>query len=108
MILNVKLLKDGTGRVCIHWLQESQEGPLEISGNAQLKKAMGQPLVFRGRIACNPKQNTVNPQHKGQEVLMCMHSNEIRAVTCPACLAVPEAIELLKSYEDIVEIAGVS
>ena len=133
MILNVKLLPDGSGRVCIHWLMEDtydaakeppdslkplgrlvkeaadgDQFPIRVQGHPQLRSQTGQPAMVRGRIACNPKQNTVNPQHRGQEVLMCMHSNEVRAVTCPKCLATPEAVELLKSYENTLEVAGVS
>lgn len=131
MILNVKMLPDKSGRCLIHWLiedvfdpskvgpdsldavgrvvqQAACEGelfPIKIQGHTQLRTQMGQPVSIRARIACNPKQNTVNPQHKGQEVFMCMHSNDVRAATCPRCLATPEAVELMKSYENTEEIA---
>ncbi len=134
MILNVKLLPDKSGRVLIHWLQEdtydatkvgpdslkplarlvdeadSKEGafPIRINGHPQLRAGCGQATVASARIACNPKQNTVQPQHKGQEVFMCMHSNDIRAVTCEKCLATHDAVELLKQYENTVEVAAVS
>jgi hypothetical protein len=132
MILNVKMLPDKSGRVLIHWLQEdvydasklpadslkplarlvdqADKGdayPIKIQGHPQLRRGSGQATVSKARIACNPTQNSVNPQHKGQEVFMCMHSNDVRAVTCPKCLATVDAAELLKQYEDTMEIAQV-
>ena len=111
MILNVKMLPDKSGRVLIHWLQEGVEGgtayPIKIQGHPQLRAQCGQSVVINARIACNPKQNSVNPQHRGQEVFMCMHSNDVRAVTCPQCLATVDAVELLKQYEDVLEVAQV-
>lgn len=133
MILNVKLLPDKSGRVLIHWLQEdtfdaSKEGadslkplahlvkeadapggafPIKINGHPQLRGGVGQAVVANARIACNVKQNSVNPLHRGQEVFMCMHSNDVRAVTCPRCLETKDAVELLKQYEDTLEVAQV-
>lgn len=87
MILNLKRLTDGTERLCIHWLVESSEGSIETQPNTKITERGAFKLGgVKGYIACNPKQNSVNPQHRGQEVMMCLHTNEIRAVTCPKCL----------------------
>lgn len=107
MILNVKILNDGTERVLIHWLMEAADGPIETKPNI-IGTERG-PLKLggvRGRIACNPEQNSVNPQHNGQEVLMCMHSNDVRAATCPKCLATDEAKALLAKYSEGVDLAA--
>jgi hypothetical protein len=88
-ILNVKLVPDGSGRAMIHWLQEDAAGPIKTTGH-DVYKCMP---AFRGRIACNPAQNTVNPQQRNGETLLCLHSNDARAVTCPKCMATPEYLD---------------
>lgn len=102
MILNVKMLSDGSGRVCIHWLIQDEAGPIKTTARPDLAKL----TTTSGRIACNPKQNSVNPVDRNGEHLMCLHSPEVRAVTCPKCLATPEAIALLATYADTMEISG--
>jgi len=94
-ILNVKLLPDKSGRVLIHWLQPDEAGPVQTQGHPVY--ACIQP--FRGKIACNPTQNTVNPQVRNGETLMCMHSNEVRAVTCPKCMLTPDYIGFAANME---------
>ena len=109
MILNVKMLGDGSGRACIHWLVESDKGPIETQERFAITQ-LG-PIKLggvKGYIACNPQQNTVNPQNRGGETLMCMHTNEVRAATCPKCLATPEAVALLKHYAEHLETAAVA
>lgn len=107
MILNVKILNDGSERVLIHWLIEDDKGPIETKPNVMVTERGPFKLGgVRGRIACNPEQNSVNPQHRGQEVLMCMHSNDVRAATCQKCLATDEAKALLAKYAEGVDLAA--
>lgn len=107
MILNVKLLNDGSWRVLIHWLIEDEAGPISTNSKTVVTPRGAMKLGgVKGRIACNPLQNTVNPQHHGQEVMMCMHSNDVRASTCPKCLATDEAKELLAKYAESVDLAA--
>ena len=99
MILNVRSLPDG--RILIHWLVEDDNGPIETKPNVMVT-ARG-PLRLggvKGYIACRTEQNSVNPQHRGQEILMCMHSNDVRAATCPKCLETEKAKETLALYEN--------
>ena len=103
MILNIKLLPDGSGRTLIHWLNQDDEGPIQTKGHAKYK---GIFPGIRGRIACNPKQNSVNPVDRNGEHLMCMYSEEVRAATCPKCLATEEAKAILAKYENTMELSG--
>jgi hypothetical protein len=60
----------------------------------------------QGYIACNKRQNTVLPQQQGDRTLLCCHTNEARAVTCPECQKTPEWTKMMAIYEDLVETAG--
>ena len=96
-VINVRLLADKSGRACIHWLMPDEAGPIATVGVTKMT-ALG-PLRLggiRGRIACNPEQNSVNPMLRGGETLMCMHSDDVRAATCPKCLGTVEAIAMLE------------
>jgi hypothetical protein len=99
-VLNVKLLNDGSGRVCVHWLISDEQGLIECKGSI-IAGPQG-PLVDNStkkyRVACNPKQNSINPQVRNGETFMCIPTGEIRAVTCPRCLATPEAIQAMAPY----------
>ncbi len=102
MILNMRLLNDGSGRVCIHYFIRDPEGPITTpKGQGQLAGCGG----TKGRIACNPEQNSVSSQVSNGEYRMCVHSDDPRAVTCPACLASPEAKALLEHYAGMVDVA---
>lgn len=106
-VVNVRLLKDGTNRVCIHWLQEVKDGPIRYECDSQFRRNSGQSTQVVARIACRPEQTTIFPQQRGAEQLLCVHSSEIRAVTCPDCLATPAAVEALQeSHERIDPLAG--
>lgn len=100
-IVNIRLLGDGSGRVCVHWFIRDEIGPIRTPGTAHMT-ALG-PIPFGGvvgRIACNPDQNTVTTQQNGMEFFPCCHSDDVRAATCPKCLETSEAkamIERLKS-----------
>lgn len=86
--LVVKQLKDGSGRLCIHWLVRDDAGPIKL---LDVNVPTPYPKGKQARIACNKEQNAVTPQQRGQEVFLCLRTDEIRAVTCPACLATNEA-----------------
>jgi len=70
-------------------------GSIEVSAGGQGFKAgpfLNKDVVKKWRIACNPLQNSINPQVAGNgERVMCIPSDDIRAVTCPKCLATQEA-----------------
>lgn len=107
-ILNLKQLKDGSGRVCVHWLIPDESGLIEthgsigVSGGGTGFKAgpfLDKNVVKKWRVACNPKQNSINPQvAPSGERFMCIPTDEIRAVTCPACLATEEAVAAMTPY----------
>lgn len=97
--LNIKELPDG--RVCIHLLVEVNDGPIKLAGHPQLRSVTGQTADVRGKIACNPLQNSVQPQERHGQTFMCMFSNEVRAVSCPKCLATMEAIEMLSRLKEM-------
>lgn len=98
MRLKVQRLKDGTtevdiktlpdGRTCIHWLEERDDGPVEVQGHPQLRQLQGRPAVGRYMVACRPTQTTIASQKRGNVRFMCMTSGDVAAVTCPQCLEV--------------------
>jgi hypothetical protein len=101
----MKLLKDGTGRVCIHWFIRDPQGPIETPGRIH-PTSVG-PMSFggaRGRIACHPEQNTVSPQTNGIETRLCMHTDDARAATCLECCATPEYIAKMEELKEIVSV----
>ena len=91
--INLRELPDG--RICIHWFVRDENGPLKTEdGNVMSDRG---PFVFpgsQGRIACNPTQNAVL-RKIGNETMVCMRSDDLRAVTCEACLATEEAKALM-------------
>lgn len=107
MRLKVRQLLDGTtevdiktlpdGRACIHWLQECDDGPIEIQGHKQLRSYQGASEVGRYRVACRPDQKTIASQKRGNVRYMCMTTGDIAAVTCPECIAADELGKALTS-----------
>lgn len=102
--ISIRLLEDGTDRACIHWLREHPDGLIIIQGTGirnirdiTSKDATPLPLNARGSIACNPKQTSVQPREVNGVHLMCLFSNDVRAATCPDCLATVNAVELLEA-----------
>jgi len=88
MIINIKVLPDGRGK--IHWFIRG-EGPIE--NPIRVDQTEIGPITLggaKGWIACNPQQNTVLPQQIGMEHYLCLHSDEPRAVTCPDCIKTEE------------------
>ena len=102
MILNVKYLGDGTERLCVHWLVTDDNGPIETS-EPPAQIASAKLIGKRAKIACNPNQNSLR-MTRGDEVVMCLRSDEIRAVTCPKCLATEQAKVLLKHFSESVDL----
>jgi hypothetical protein len=88
------------GRVCIHWFQPCDDGP--INTEAKVIPTQIGPLKMggvRGRIACNPSQNYLGPLEKGMQRLMCHRSEDPRAVTCPACMDTPAFKEAIANFQ---------
>lgn len=87
--VDIKLLEDG--RACIHWLLERDDGLVLLKGDPQLRAAMGRPPDGKYRLMCRPLQNTINSQKRGSVRFICMTTDDLQQVTCPVCLATPEA-----------------
>lgn len=102
----MKLLSDRSGRVLIHWFIHDDQGPVETPANAVMT-AMG-PLKLggvRGRIACMPSLDSVTPTMVNGISYPVPHSDDVRAVTCPACSATKEFWEMKKRLAEILETA---
>lgn len=100
--VNPKLLPDG--RTCIHWFIECEDGLIVSQGKEELRRMCGQPTSIRGKIACNPKQTTVQTRIVDGVAYPCVRTEELEAVTCPACLETKEAIE--KKRPDAIAAEG--
>ena len=101
-VVVMKRLKDGSGRCCIHYLVRDDSGPITMLDCEIV--AMPYKVGGRARIACNKEQNTVTPQERGQEVFQCLRSDDVRAVTCPDCLATKEAKDMLAHYAEMEDV----
>lgn len=103
-VVNVKLLPDGSGRVRIHWFVHSESGPAKTPGGV-VKTSQG-PARYdgaRGYIACQPQRTSVLPQMKGNEYTLLVHSDDVRAATCPDCLATVEAQAMLQELGETLD-----
>ena len=96
-ILEIKLLPgeptDGTGRVVIHWFMRDPNSAfaehcmmkqVKKDGSEEVQKELG---TVHGRLACDPKLNIV-PQVKNGVTYLVSRTDDVRAVTCPKCIAV--------------------
>lgn len=105
--LAIRMLPDEHGnpseRVRICWFRVC-DGPI-TTGQAKLKTSRGtmtgpvQGSVWsgvRGMIACQPTLASINPYQRGEFTVVPQWSPELTAVTCPECLATPEAKAELK------------
>lgn len=89
MALIVKLLKDGSGRVCIHWFARDKAGPIAEPNREPAVPAWAKGTA--GRIACQPKRTSLLPESdQNGNGIACMHTDDPRAATCPECLATAE------------------
>lgn len=94
MRMKIKPLSDGTsevdvkllpnGKTLIHWLKEG--GPIVIHGHPSLSAAMKREEIANFHIVCNPTQDTINSQKRGNVRYVCITSDNRDAVTCPKCL----------------------
>ena len=101
-VVVMKQLKDGSGRICVHWFVRDTDGPITTPRGEQMTASgMWRKGGVKGRIACNPTQNTIVPQERGMETLLCCHTDDVRAATCPDCLATDEAKAMLQHYADM-------
>jgi hypothetical protein len=104
--VNVKMLRDGTGRVCIHWFIRG-DGPISTAVNV-VPSVLGMITIggVKGWIACNREQNTVSPQVQNGETFLCCHTDDPRAATCPSCKAVPEYAKMMAELNETVNVAA--
>lgn len=98
-IINQRYLNDGTGRVCIHLFVHSATGPATTPAGVNGFKFEG----ARGYIACNPTQSKVTPLVRGNEHLLCTHSDDARAVSCPKC---QETAEFRQQMDELNSLVG--
>jgi len=98
--VDIKLLDDGTGRTCTHWLRECPEGKIKIVGHEKLRAVTKHPEVRYYQLACRPEQNTVSSQKRGPVRYICTTTGDPQAATCPKCLATPEVVKALAVLPD--------
>lgn len=102
----IRMLPDGSGRVRIHFFVHDDKGLIATPPHISMT-----PLGFlklpgsgsRGYIACQPKLTTVNPVIKGGQSFPWVHSNDVRAVTCPECQATDAYKAIVKMLADELE-----
>lgn len=100
----IKLLPDGSGRVRIHWFVHDDRGPVTTPASTTLT-ALG-PLKLggaKGRIACQPRRASVTPEVVGGVTTPIVHSDDVRAVTCPECRQTKEYWEVMGQLAEILE-----
>lgn len=108
--VHVRLLPEEPGqprRVRIHWFIHDAAG-LVHNPSGTLATAAG-PMLIQGavgRIACQPAQKSATPYLVGREINLVPHSDDVRAATCPACLATDEAKKMLADLKETLETAG--
>ncbi len=110
--LNLKLLPgepiDGTGRIRIHYLvrddasgkivfdqsltnENDALGGLKQADDGMIAVSVASTFRFKKRsawrVACNPEQNSLQPQVANGQRYMCVAPPDPLATTCPACLA---------------------
>jgi hypothetical protein len=100
----IRMLKDGTGRVCIHFFVHDDRGPA-VTPAAEVRTAVGTVQIggSTGYIACQPQRADVTPRMVGNTIQPLPHSNDGRAVTCPECMATEAYKEWMKGLEDVLE-----
>lgn len=80
------------GKIRVHWFVRDSKGPIKTGIRAVA--TMRGPLQFGGAvgyIACQPQRQSVQPQVQGMTTRLFMHSDDVRAVSCPECLATEAA-----------------
>ncbi len=102
----IRMLPDGSGRVCIHWLFQDPEGPIQVTDRSVTASG---PQIVRGRrwrMACNPTQSNVSVAEGGR-LTPSPHSDDPRAVTCPKCMATAKFQEAMIHLQNIEVAKGV-
>lgn len=92
-VVNMRELKDGTGRCCVHWLRPNPDGkivPLQQKDFRLASIVQVTKLDGRASIACRPEQNCVLPQQGRGETLVCLRSPSPGSVTCLDCMETVE------------------
>jgi len=89
--VHVKLLPDGSGRVRIHYFIHDEKGPIQTPGSV-VPSALGPIQLggFRGRIACQPGLKSILPKNVAGVLHLTPHSDDVRGVSCPECMASKE------------------
>jgi hypothetical protein len=106
-VVNIKLLKDGSGRVCIHWLVQTDKDGVQMPAKTVLT-GLGPVTIggSRGYVACQSRRNDIFPQVQQDGIHVLYSSNDVRAATCPKCLETAEAKALLKELAERVDSAA--
>ncbi len=79
-------MKDGSGRVCIHYFVRDPAGPIETK-TIPIMTGRG-PVALggaKGYIACNKAATSIAPQIKQGMIHPFCHTDDARAATCPEC-----------------------
>lgn len=94
-----RMLPDGSGRLRIHWLCPDENGPIRTEGRTVFVGAT--PLRLGGavgRVACQEAKTSILPEVRGSKAHVMEISDDVRAATCPECLATAEAKAQLDNY----------
>lgn len=102
MALIVKLLKDGSGRVCIHWFVRDKNGKIADQSKDGIVPEWAKGSA--GRIACQPHRSNLLPDQNGSNPVMFMHTDDPRAATCPECLATTDYKTIMAELALIVPV----
>ncbi len=119
--VEMKLLPDGSGRVRIHFFVHTPDGPVHTPEGTLVSKEAGVPRPIKaggsvGRIACQPKLNSILPQPSGGKTatgspvlikVMC-HSNDARGITCPECMDTQDYKDMMKLLGELVDNSATS
>jgi len=100
----IRLLPDGSGRVRIHWFERCDDGPIETLQRSE-PTPIG-PLRLggaKGRIACRPEQKSLSQTTREGQYQPTVHSDDVRAVTCPECQATEAYKKTVQDLADILE-----
>ncbi len=101
MPITIRMLGDGSGRICTHWVFEDPEGPMQTI--SQTFPTGSGPVLFKGgrwRCACMPQRTTFNGPQEGRYVQFT-HTNDPRAATCPKCCATTEYKDAMARYANL-------
>lgn len=92
--IEVKLLPDGSGRVRIHWFCRSEAGKATAQHALTATGDENEPVKagpVKGFIACQRQRTSLTPARVNGAIAPVFHTDDVRAATCPECLATEEA-----------------